>query len=129
MRARLNDCDLAYTVQGSGPSVVLVHGFPLNRTIWNPQLRELSRDFQVVTPDLRGHGESEATPGVYTMEGLARDLKALVDHLGLEPIVLGGLSMGGYVAFAFLRRFAERVQALIRADTKAEPDTDEARAK
>jgi 3-oxoadipate enol-lactonase len=129
MRARLNDCDLAYTVQGSGPPVVLVHGFPLNRTIWTPQLRELSRDLQVVTFDLRGHGESEATPGVYTMEGLARDVKALVDHLGLDRIILGGLSMGGYVAFAFLRQFRERVQALILADTKAEADTDEARAK
>jgi len=129
MRARLNDCELAYTVQGSGFPVVLVHGFPLNRTIWTPQLGELSRDFQVVTLDLRGHGESEATPEVYTMEGLARDLKALVDHLGLERIVLGGLSMGGYVALAFLRQFPDMVQALILADTKAEPDTDEARTR
>src|SRR2546422_6412035 len=129
MRARLNDCDLAYTVHGSGPPVVLVHGFPLNRTIWAPQLGELSRDYQVVTFDLRGHGESEATPGIYAMEDLAQDVKALVDHLGLDRIVLGGLSMGGYVSFAFLRQFREMVQALILADTKADADSDEARAK
>ncbi len=129
MRARLNNCDIFYTSQGSGPAIVLLHGFPLNHTIWEPQVEELSRDFQVVTPDLRGHGESEATLGVYGMDLFAQDLKALLDHLRIERFILGGLSMGGYVAFAFLKQLGERVQALILADTKAEADTAEAQAR
>jgi pimeloyl-ACP methyl ester carboxylesterase len=78
-------------------------------------------------PDLRGHGLSEATKGVYLMDLLARDVKALLDHLGVGTIVLGGLSMGGYVAFAFYRLFRERVHGLILADTKAEADAPEAK--
>ncbi len=129
MRARLNNCEIFYTSQGSGPPIVLLHGFPLNHTIWAPQVEELSRDFQVLTPDLRGHGKSEATLGVYGMDLFAQDLKALLDHLRIERVILGGLSMGGYVAFAFLKQFGERVQALILADTKAEADTAEAQAR
>ncbi len=125
MRAQLNNCEIFYTSQGSGPPIVLLHGFPLNHTIWTPEIEELSRDFQVVTPDLRGHGKSEVTLGVYGMDLFAQDLKALLDHLRIERIILGGLSMGGYVAFAFLKQFREKVQALILADTKAEADTME----
>ncbi len=129
MRARLNNCEIFYTSQGSGPPIVLLHGFPLNHTIWAPQVEELSRDFQVVTPDLRGHGKSEATLGVYGMDVFAQDLKALLDRLRIGRFILGGLSMGGYVAFAFLKQFAGSVQALILADSKAEADTAEAQTR
>ncbi len=125
----MNDCDIFYESFGSGPALVLLHGFPLDRTIWRPQAEELSKKYLVVTPDLRGHGLSEATKGVYSMDLLARDVKGLLDHLKLGPIVLGGLSMGGYVAFAFYRLFKERVHGMILADTKAEADTPEARAR
>ncbi len=129
MRARLNDCDILYTSQGSGSPLVLIHGFPVDHTIWTPQTEALSKDHQVVTFDLRGHGKSEATPGVYSMELLAQDMKALLDHLGLDRIVLGGLSMGGYVAFAFLKEYQDAVQGLILADTRAEADTVETRSR
>ncbi len=118
-----------YERHGSGPPVVLIHGFPLSQKIWTPQTEALSRDHLVVTPDLRGHGKSEATPGVYLMELLAQDVKALIDHLELDHIVLGGLSMGGYVAFAFLKQFRETVKGLILADTRAEADTVEAKSR
>ena len=118
-----------YNLQGSGPTVLLIHGFPLDQRIWAPQVEELSRDFTVVVLDLRGHGRSEATQGVYLMEQLASDAKALLDHIGVDRIVLGGLSMGGYVAFAFLREFGEMVRGLILCDTRAEADSEEAKAR
>ncbi len=125
----MNDCDIFYESFGSGPALVLVHGFPLDRTIWRPQAEELSKNYRVITPDLRGHGLSEATEGVYSMDLLASDVNGVLDKIGAGAIVLGGLSMGGYVALAFHRLFQERVRGLILADTRAEADTDEARAR
>ena len=78
---------------------------------------------RVITPDLRGHGKSEIVPGPFTMEQHADDLAALLDHLKIRRVVVAGLSMGGYVTFAFWRRYPARVQGLILADTRAEPDS------
>ncbi len=125
----MNDCDIFYESFGSGPTLVLLHGFPLDRTIWRPQAEKLSKKYRVITPDLRGHGLSEAPEGVYTMDLYASDLKAVLDSIGVRAVVLGGLSMGGYVAFAFYRLFKERVHGLILVDTKAEADSPEARAR
>ncbi|HVF49255.1 MAG TPA: alpha/beta fold hydrolase [Pyrinomonadaceae bacterium] len=128
--ASVRGIELAYTDVGTGlPPVVLLHGYPFNRSMWDGQVRELSGRWRVIAPDLRGHGESGAGDGaaVTTMEELAEDVAALLDALRLERVVLGGLSMGGYVALAFYRRFRERVRALVLADTRATPDTEEAR--
>ena len=83
---------------------------------------------RVITPDLRGHGKSEIVPGPFTMEQHADDLAALLDYLKIRRAVVAGLSMGGYVAFAFWRRYPARVHGLILADTRAEPDSAAARA-
>ncbi len=125
----MDDCDIFYESFGSGPALVLLHGFPLDRTIWRPQAEELSKKYRVITPDLRGHGLSGAPEGVYSMDLYARDLNAVLDSIGVRAIILGGLSMGGYVAFAFYRLFKERVHGLILVDTKADADTPEARAR
>lgn len=119
--------NLAYDDSGSGLAVVLLHGFPFNRSIWSEQVSALQRDFRIITPDLRGHGESEVTAGTITMETMARDIAALLDQLQVSHTVLGGLSMGGYVALAFARLFPERLQALVLADTRAQGDTAEAK--
>ncbi len=129
MQARLRDVNMFYTTDGSGPSVVLVHGFPLDHTMWTPQIEYLSREYQIVTPDLRGHGRSETTAGPYTMELLGQDVNALLEHLKLESVVLGGFSMGGYAVLAFMRQFAHKVRGLILVDTRAVADTQEAQAR
>lgn len=87
----------------------------------------MSKEYWVITPDMRGQGKSEATNEPYSMDLLASDIKALVENLGAKNIVLGGISMGGYVAFAYRRLFPEDIRALILVDTKAEADTRQAR--
>ena len=130
MLAELNGIRLAYSETGSGsPVVLLVHGFPLNRSMWDPQVGSLRQLARVIVPDLRGFGASEAgPPGPLTMEQHADDLAALLDVLQVsEPVIFCGLSMGGYIAFAFWRRHRQRVRALVLADTRATPDTPEGR--
>ncbi|MCC7353309.1 MAG: alpha/beta fold hydrolase [Anaerolineae bacterium] len=127
MRGYVNDINLYYEDKGQRDAVLLVHGFPLNCTIWTPQVRALAPQYRVILPDLRGHGRSDAPPGPYTMDLYADDLAALLDHLQVRRVVLGGLSMGGYIAFAFYRKYAGRVRALILADTRAGADTPEGR--
>jgi pimeloyl-ACP methyl ester carboxylesterase len=129
MKANVNGIELAYEVHGSGTPVVLLHAFPLDRSMWTPQASELSQEFQIITPDFRGFGESQVTDEPYTMDLLAEDVHGLLEHLRLRQVILGGLSMGGYVAFAFYRKYPEMVQALILADTRAEADTEDGQAK
>lgn len=122
---QVDEIQLAYTDAGMGLPVVLLHGYPFNRTLWNEQVSALSNSYRVITPDLRGHGESDASPGAATMGRMARDVAALLDQLGISRAVIGGLSMGGYVALAFYKQFPSRVRALILADTRAQADTEE----
>ena len=120
---------LHYADVGSGePALVLLHAFPLHSGMWAPQLEHLSAQRRVIAPDLLGFGASDAPESMfrYTMVGYADLVAGLLDALGLRRVVLGGLSMGGYVAFAFLREYADRVAALILADTRAGADTTEA---
>lgn len=115
-----------YDEQGDGLPVVFLHGFPHDRTLWTAQRRALASRTRAIVPDLRGFGES-TTRGPYSMDQYADDLAGLLDVLGVREAVVCGLSMGGYVAMAFWRRHATRVRALVLCDTKASPDTDEAR--
>ncbi|MFQ5823382.1 MAG: alpha/beta fold hydrolase [bacterium] len=128
MKTIVNGIELAYEIHGTGTPVVLLHAFPLNRTMWEPQVAELSKDFQIITPDFRGFGESKGTDEPYTMDLLGEDIYALLNRLSLSTVVLGGLSMGGYVAFAFYQKYPERVKALVLANTRAEADTEEGKA-
>ena len=112
---------------GQGMPIVLVHGFPFDHSMWNAQVGTLSERWRVVAPDLRGFGGSQAVPGTATMEQMADDLVALLDALDIrERVVLVGLSMGGYVAFQFWRKYAARLRALVLCDTRAAADTAEA---
>lgn len=118
---------MAYEDVGSGPPIILLHGYPFNRSMWREQVDSLSANYRVVIPDLRGHGETSATQEEpATMEEMAQDVAALLDELEIKRVVLGGLSMGGYVTLAFYRRFSLRVRALILADTRSQADTPEA---
>ena len=118
--------ELAYDEAGSGTPLLLVHGWPLDRTMWAGQLGGLATHARVLAPDLRGFGSSTVRPP-YTIDQYADDLVAFLDALGLASAVVCGLSMGGYAAFSMLRRHGDRIRGLILADTKATADTDEAR--
>ena len=118
---------LAYDECGAGLPVVLLHGFPHDRTLWAPQLGAFVDACRCIAPDLRGFGESRVEPP-FTMDRYADDVVALLDKLGIDRAVIGGLSMGGYVAFAIWRRHRDRVRALVLADTRAGADSDDARA-
>ena len=129
MRAQLPGLVLAYDSAGSGKTLLLLHGYPLSRRLWRPQLEHLADAARVIAPDLRGHGDSDAPEGPYSMDQLADDAIALLDSLGLtQPAVVAGLSMGGYVALALYRRYPSRVAGLILAATKAGADSPEAQA-
>lgn len=118
---------LAFTDKGPGPAVVLLHGFPLGRDMWMEQIGGIGSIYKIVAPDLRGHGDSPAPEGDYTIDGMADDVIELLDTLGLtEPVVLGGLSMGGYVALSLIARYPRRFRGLMLMDTRAEADSPEA---
>lgn len=120
--------DLAYREVGSGRPLVLLHAFPLSSAMWLEQRNGLSAHCRVITPDLRGFGGSPLGTDAPDLDHAADDVASLLDKLDLERVVLGGLSMGGYVAMAFLRRHPDRAQALLLADTKATADPEVARA-
>lgn len=111
------------------PHLILIHGFPLDGSFWQPQVEALSAVAHVLAPDLRGFGsDRQALPTAMTMEAYAEDVRNLMDREGIARAVLCGLSMGGYVAMAFAERWPERMQGLILCNTRATADTDEGRA-
>ncbi len=126
MIVELHGIKFAYNDQGHGTPILFIHGYPLSHKIWLPQIEYLSKLCRTISLDLRGHGESREIPGPYTMDMLAIDCKALLDSLQLNrPIILCGLSMGGYISLAFLRQFPSQVAGLILASTRANADTTE----
>jgi len=124
----MNPHILTYTDQGNGSPLVLLHGFPLSRRMWDVQVEAWSRDFRVIAPDFRGFGDSPIAAGEFSMAGCAEDLRELLVSLGIEnEVVLLGLSMGGYVAFEFVRRYQEMLRGLILVATQPVADSDAAR--
>jgi 3-oxoadipate enol-lactonase len=128
MISLLDGLEVGYDDGGSGMPCLFVHGFPHNRSLWTPQLQGLTVNARCVAPDLRGFGETTVAPP-FSMDRYADDLAALLDVLHVDKAVVAGLSMGGYVAFAFWRRHPHRVRALALCNTKAGADSDEAREK
>lgn len=125
VRIQLDGFEMAYDEAGSGRTVLLIHGYPLSRRLWRPQLAGLSNAARLIAPDLRGFGESDPPAATNSVEQMADDCAALLDAVGVsEPVVVGGLSMGGYVALAFWRRHAARVAGLILAATRAGADSE-----
>jgi pimeloyl-ACP methyl ester carboxylesterase len=129
MKTDFNGITLAYDQQGSGQAVLFVHGYPLNRKMWQPQLTDLSGYGSIYIVDLRGHGESSDSPGDYSMELFADDLAEFITtSCGNRPVVLCGLSMGGYIAFAFYRKYPHLVAGLVLTSTRAGADSPETKA-
>ena len=118
---------LAFDDVGPGPVVLLIHGFPLDHTMWSHQRSSVGSIYRLILPDLRGHGTSAAPDGIYTVEEMADDVLELLDGLQIdEPVVIGGLSMGGYIALSIAARHPERLKALMLMNTRATADTPEA---
>lgn len=115
---------IGYDEYGSGTPLVLIHGHPFNRSMWDDQVKAFSSTHRVIVPDLRGYGETTVVPGKTTMETMAKDLAALLDALAIDRVILGGLSMGGQIVFEFYYQFPERVSALLLADTQAQAETE-----
>jgi pimeloyl-ACP methyl ester carboxylesterase len=109
------------------PTLLLVHGFPLDHSLWQPQVAGLSGVARVIAPDLPGFGTSAAPRTTMSMDDYADGLRAALDTMGIARVVLGGLSMGGYVALAFVAKFPDVVQGLVLCNTRAGADGDQAR--
>ena len=123
--------ELRWDDTGSGDAVLFLHGFPLDRTMWAPQVAALSARARCIVPDLRGLGASPAPAGgaPWRIDDYAHDAAALLDALEVERAHVVGLSMGGYVALALWRLYPDRVSGMALLDTRAGADSEEGRAK
>lgn len=125
MKIKVRGFEMAYDDTGGNHiPLVLIHGFPLDRTLWTYQT-SLADVARVIVPDLRGFGESQMPNDATTIETYADDVRALLDALSIKSAVIAGLSMGGYITLAFYRKYAARVRGLILANTKAGADSAE----
>jgi 3-oxoadipate enol-lactonase len=118
-----NGIRLAYIRKGIGSPLLLIHGYPLDHTIWDEVLPLLEKNFDLILPDVRGFGESTTIDSQYSMNDIASDFVALLDHLGIQKAALAGHSMGGYIALAFARLHPERVAGLALVASQALADT------
>jgi pimeloyl-ACP methyl ester carboxylesterase len=141
--ARVRDIEMAFVDSENGPAVLLLHGYPFDKSMWRDQIDFLARNgFRAIAPDLRGLGatsdklqfvepsrqrQAEACRTIKTMEDMARDAAGLLDRLEISAAVVCGLSMGGYVAFEFLKLFPSRVRAVVLAGTRAPADNEQER--
>jgi pimeloyl-ACP methyl ester carboxylesterase len=122
--AEIGGITVAYSDEGQGQPLLLVHGHPFDRTMWRPQLEHFSRlGYRVIAPDLRGYGATTVVPGVTPLDSFARDLAGLLDHLGIPTAVVAGLSMGGQIVMEFYRLYPNRVLGLVLADTFSQAET------
>jgi pimeloyl-ACP methyl ester carboxylesterase len=132
----INKFSLAYKRLGQGAPLVLIHGYPLDHSIWDEVIPLLSSDpltgsgqaFDLILPDLRGFGASDSTATPYSMADLASDIAGLLDHLGIESAFIAGHSMGGYVALAFAQAHPSRVRGLALVSSQAAADPPERKA-
>jgi pimeloyl-ACP methyl ester carboxylesterase len=124
-KINLNDISIAYERRGRGNTLVLIHGYPLDHSIWKDVLPLLESDFDLIAPDLRGFGQSTTVSTPYLMADLAQDIAGLLDALTIEKAYMAGHSMGGYVALAFAKSFPTRVNGLALVSSQAVADTPE----
>jgi len=124
-KLNVNGIQIAYERHGSRTPLVLLHGYPLDHTIWDEIVPLLEGDFDLIVPDLRGFGQSELVEEQYTVADMAADVAALLDELGIENTYIAGHSMGGYIALAFVRNYPERVSGLSLVSSQALGDSPE----
>jgi 3-oxoadipate enol-lactonase len=128
VKAVIDGATVGYTDQGNGTPLVFIHAFPLSKAMWQPQVDALKDRYRVITIDLGGHGESDIVLCHDSLDDYAKDVIRLLDHLGIAQVVFVGLSMGGYTLFSIYRHYANRVMAMVLADTRAQADSEEGKA-
>lgn len=128
MEISVNGIQMAFSEQGQGPAVILLHGFPLDRRMWDAQVKCLAEaGFRAITPDLRGFGGTDAPPGSYSMDLMADDIVGLMDQLDISRASVGGMSMGGYILLNLLERYPQRLSSALFIVTQAADDNDAGR--
>lgn len=113
------DVSLYYETSGSGPPLLLTHGFAGTSRMWRGQSEAFANHHEVISWDLRGHGQSGSPTDAkaYSVDETVADMKTILDALGHERAVIGGHSLGGYMSLAFYMKHPERVRALLMIDT------------
>src|SRR5450631_4842677 len=121
--------NIYYELHGSGPVLLLTHGYSSTSAMWQGQIAALSKHHKLVLWDMRGHGQSDYpdNPAAYSEALTVADIAALLDAVGVERAIIGGLSLGGYMSLAFYRAHPERVRALLIIDTGPGFKKDDAR--
>jgi pimeloyl-ACP methyl ester carboxylesterase len=121
----VNDAQLAFERRGKGNPLVLIHGYPLEHTIWDQTARLLENDFELILPDVRGFGGSTALSTTYSMADMAEELSAMLGHLKIEKAAFAGHSMGGYIALEFAKKFPGRVSGMALVSSQIVADSEE----
>jgi 3-oxoadipate enol-lactonase len=124
---QVDGLQLSFLDEGIGPALLLLHGFPLDHTMWHHQIHSLSRTYRVIAPDLRGMGQSSAAAGPFTLTRYALDCLALLDLLNIKQAAVCGFSLGGYIAMSLLSLVPERITALVLANTRPDADPPQGR--
>ena len=127
MKLELKSGSLEYLDVGRGRTVLLIHAFPLNHCMWEPQLSVLSAEFRLLVPDIRGFGGSQP-PSPWTMETIADDLNGFLEKIDVPDCAFVGVSVGGYIALSFWSKYPGRVRKLVLANTRARADTETEKA-
>jgi len=127
----VNGLSVSYNDEGpiNAPTIILIHGFPLNKSMWDLQLEALKEDYRVIAYDIRGHGNSDAGDENFSMDVFVNDLLFFIDALNIDKPILCGLSMGGYIALKAIAKFPEHFGGLVLSDTQCLGDTPEMREK
>jgi 3-oxoadipate enol-lactonase len=126
-----NNQTVSYIDEGpfNAPTIIFIHGFPLNKAMWNKQIGVLKENYRVIAYDIRGHGNSDAGDYDFSIELFVNDLLSLMDALKIDKTILCGFSMGGYIALNAIENFPERFNALLLSDTNCTDDIPEAKEK
>jgi 3-oxoadipate enol-lactonase len=127
----VNDLTVSYNDEGENgaPVIIFIHGFPFNKSMWDKQFKALKENYRVIAYDVRGHGNSDAGKGDFSIELFANDLLSFMDALKIDKAMLCGLSMGGYIALNAVEKYPDRFDALILSDTTCVADTPEVKEK
>ncbi len=127
----VNNLTVSYNDEGptKAPVIIFIHGFPFNKSMWNPQMDALKENYRVIAYDIRGHGDSDAGIENFSMDLFANDLLFFIDALNIDKPILCGLSMGGYIALNAIGKFPEHFSALILSDTQCIADTPDIKGK
>jgi len=118
MKVKVNGVELDYQIGGSGPLIAFAHSLGMSKEIFDPLRPTLEQHGRFLTWDARGHGQSQKATG-WSVEDLAADLRALIEHVGEDEAVIAGLSMGGNTALSYAVTYPEKTRALIVSDTTA----------